>query len=801
MHGKSVHGVGGAGFAKGPRALRGYSRIMMRANAVALVLRQLSWLLLNMVPGARGFATAPVAPLKGSALARQHLCRLGSDPFILCTGRRHQGVRARRSRKVVVALEADSEEAASYSTTTAQDRVNNIDKARTYFIDNVRNATGPTLFRTWKAYAAQMPCREATGGLLELHACNYYVTEAGKNSLVSDMFRRSSSGRPGIMYAVQGSNRGKSACVFQAVLHAQRTRTVCIKYVHVAFHNNGGLMCKAKDCGLAVDSQGAVDKQRAMRQGHALAVAILKAGLYPSAVEGRERVFDLEDHPPSYEDCLKNASQLLRDAAGTGAVVWHLDEWLRVFETTLDVRGAAGVQHVRTGALDVLATAAKGLGNCEDAARTPRCTFAVTFIKPPDDTARSNIDRAFYGVPCVSERQYAAKKMPWLLDPGQCDLAGGEINDAATSKLCNKGLILLRDFLTDNDLGGLTALHTGEGELGPFETLINDALDTPGVEIPAGCAQYVPSGILAAVKQLADSCKELNQPTDLKYAAELLLAVDVEQASTNEEISKMLADTGTVGLQTLPGGRVSYEVRRLLEGQPIVIAGDEQSFVIRDIYSEGRDLYANQFVGDREIMSGTPLERAFLWVLSCESALTGRVFGEKFMCKEIKANRIFKGQKVGDGYDLSHLSPGVMYYCLEDTAKQWLDCPGSFFEVSETIGDDWPSHPRADVFYLTGSGGKGPGGSTGLTLVDITGASGTETKRKNLADWIKAERNVINAMYGQKTKPFGVRGVVLAPFDYKAETAVTRGGVDVVSGAKAYALLGGLQQAVGLSED
>ena len=88
-----------------------------------------------------------------------------------------------------------------------------------------------------------------------------------------------------------------------------------------------------------------------------------------------------------------------------------------------------------------------------------------------------------------------------------------------------------------------------------------------------------------------------------------------------------------------------------------------------------------------------------------------------------------------------------------------------------------------------------------MTLVDITGASGTETKQKNLADWIKAERNVINAMYGQKTKPFGVRGVVLAPFDYKAETAVTRGGVDVVSGAKAYALLGGLQQAVGLSED
>ena len=46
-----------------------------------------------------------------------------------------------------------------------------------------------------------------------------------------------------------------------------------------------------------------------------------------------------------------------------------------------------------------------------------------------------------------------------------------------------------------------------------------------------------------------------------------------------------------------------------------------------------------------------------------------------------------------------------------------------------------------------------------------------------------------------------MRGVVLAPFVNKAETAATGGGVDVVSGAKAFALLGGLQQAVGLSED
>ena len=173
-------------------------------------------------------------------------------------------------------------------------------------------------------------------------------------------------------------------------------------------------------------------------------------------------------------------------------------------------------------------------------------------------------------------------------------------------------------------------------------------------------------------------------------------------------------------------------------------------------------------------------------------------------CEEIEANRIFKGQRAAEGYDLSHLRPGVMYYCLEDTAKQESHCVGSSFEVMQRNAGNWPSHPRADVFYLTGSGGNGPGGSTGLTLVDITGASGAaETKRNNLAGWIEAEEDAINERYRCELKPFVVRGVVLAPFEakYNAKTAQKRRSVDVVFGPDAFALLGGLQQAVGLSED
>ena len=75
----------------------------------------------------------------------------------------------------------------------------------------------------------------------------------------------------------------------------------------------------------------------------------------------------------------------------------------------------------------------------------------TTFIKPPDDTWRSSyIGKYMVGIPCVDEQRYAEVKMPRLLDPSQCELAGAAINTAATEKLRQKSLILLRDCLMYN---------------------------------------------------------------------------------------------------------------------------------------------------------------------------------------------------------------------------------------------------------------------------------------------------------------------------------------------------------------
>ena len=404
---------------------------------------------------------------------------------------------------------------------------------------------------------------------------NYYVTEADLDVLVSDMFHgMSSSGRPHIKHAVHGSGQGKTACVLQGILHAERTRDVRIRYVHLAFHNNNGRTFKASNVNLKRD-----DIQGANKQGHALAVELLRAALNPD--ENGEKVFELQDDPPSYDECLEDATQLLRDAAGTGAVLVHLDEFIRVLEGT-SAQPVVGAEHVRTGALAVLAVAAARLGGCEDAAGTPRCTIMTTFIKPPDDMS-IYIGKYMVGIPCVDEQQYAEVKMPQLLDPSQCELAGAAIDAAATEKLRQKGLILLRDCLMYNQYGGLAGLQIGSTGLVAFEERINARLAEPGAETPAGCGQSVPAGLAAAVSALAGSCMRLEKPTDLPYAAEMLMTVRADQDNMNPGISSMLTDTTTEGLRSLPGGRYSYSLRSLLQGQPPIVEANNRSQIIRSL--------------------------------------------------------------------------------------------------------------------------------------------------------------------------------------------------------------------------
>ena len=75
----------------------------------------------------------------------------------------------------------------------------------------------------------------------------------------------------------------------------------------------------------------------------------------------------------------------------------------------------------------------------------------------------------------------------------------------------------------------------------------------------------------------------LERPHDLPYAAEMLLTVRVDQDNMNPGISSMLTDITTEGLRSLPGGRYSYSLRSLLQGQPPIVEANNRSQIIRSL--------------------------------------------------------------------------------------------------------------------------------------------------------------------------------------------------------------------------
>ena len=202
---------------------------------------------------------------------------------------------------------------------------------------------------------------------------------------------------------------------------------------------------------------------------------------------------------------LTNASRRRRSCfvmVAAGAVLVHFDEFMRLFETTTPGTRTDGVEHVRTGALAVLAAAASWLGRCGDDAGTPRCTTMCTFIKPPlrqtppigrISTVHSSAFHAW------TNNSMRPSRCLGSFNPSECELDGAAIDDAATEKLRQKGMPFLRDYLVHNNHGGLTGLQTGSAELVAFETRIIECTATTGAKKPAGCGQFVPAGIAAAV--------------------------------------------------------------------------------------------------------------------------------------------------------------------------------------------------------------------------------------------------------------------------------------------------------------
>jgi hypothetical protein len=253
-------------------------------------------------------------------------------------------------------------------------------------------------------------------------------------------------------------------------------------------------------------------------------------------------------------------------------------------------------------------------------------------------------------------------------------------------------------------------------------------------------------------------------------AARLLLGV------SDGNDSQMKKDRQIQDISVLPNGKFSLSLMGLLAIIDPNIA----------LYSGGRELFMKSLVLPRnepDYFSSGPLEAAYVWTLSCQSALNGEIKFKKstnsnsdailfkIKCQGLVASRLFQGtnKKSYEG-SLKNLSKNFIYYSNEKQKGQ-------------------ASHPLADIFFISDD--------DELVLVDIAGGSSVfvAEKLRNLITWIAEEQGNIKDRFKYK-----LRGVVLAP-NLETDTHVhlydekSHGDcVSLVSGREGIDLLGGLGQ-------
>eukprot|EP01035_Chromulina_nebulosa_P023356 gene23356-30266_t len=222
---------------------------------------------------------------------------------------------------------------------------------------------------------------------------------------------------------------------------------------------------------------------------------------------------------------------------------------------------------------------------------------------------------------------------------------------------------------------------------------------------------------------------------------------------------RRLNDHSETFLTSFESGLISASLRSLLNSKEPEIR----------VYETGKYLFI-AMLKRSDIIDSTPLETAYMWVLSTKSAIAGdltflfRPF--TFKCKQIQARRLFPINNTSI-VDTSILRENVLYHAMERNG----------------LGTH---HPLADLFFITGN--------KELVLVDISAGNelNVQMKMMNMLKWIEGNGGLANS--------YNFCGVIVAPnINHHASESrrvmnTLDSVVEVVRGSDARNLLGGLNQ-------
>jgi hypothetical protein len=577
------------------------------------------------------------------------------------------------------------------------------------------------LLKSFDSYLKSMPVRryDTTGDYIRLCELEYLVRPNELKQMVQQIIKKPSIHiRAAVKYISAPTASGKTCSVLAAFLEATKMidgPPPPTHYLYIAFANNNRRNFQVSD----VPNLNLI---KAEQQGAAFMVECVKVLLEkPDKVE--DYILALNQNPPSVGDSKDTLNKYLLQTLGSDCNIWfHVDEHAKMCKR--DGESIESGARFSKGAMELLA-------NCKNATVIATYTERPLSINPESSSMTCRLPVA---IPSID-----INKIMEIVPELSFNSTGfkPEQKRLLASFKFRLGM-MLREKIRITDL-----INRNGDNLEVMSFLNNIA------------SAKLNSNPTDALKKCNNLCKynnyKLGTNDQVQDARKILLGF----IDTNE---RQISDI--VGL---PDGSISVSLMKLL-------TMDDPNF---GVFSTARHLFQNVFTlgSSEDLISSTPLERAYLWSLACASSfnrklkLGSNIF--KFVCNNIKPGRIFPGADKSV-YDLNKLEPHILYYAIARNGE--------------------PTHPLADLFFRTTD--------NEIVLIDIFGGgstNSTENKINNLKNWIGTEQS--------KNSKFVLRGVVIAPFlDSYNETKSNV--VSIVKGESARSLLGGLiQVSAWMSED
>lgn len=586
------------------------------------------------------------------------------------------------------------------------------DRLRLHF-NNVMWRDDIPLLSNFDKYQESLPVRrrEVTGKQMALHQLQHWTYKEDLETLAKQLRKTTGDYRAAVKYLAAGGGSGKTSCILPAFLESTEMKNGFTIYLYMSFANNNENHFRL------AGNWNEVTILNSNEHGASFILKCLKNLLNST----ENYTVKLDQDPGDLRSILNEMKEYLHNVGlDNNRILLHLDEHRKMCPRSKEEEGCIGANFSR-GAMQALSAS---------------FTVVATFTERPPlpSGSSSEVCRVPVAMPCLNIDTAMEKIDELKFSPPPRNFNNKE-----------KRLWAILRFRLGMCLRvlGLSNLHVDSGERTPeFQQLLEKF---SVVKEDKNTTEALEKCIQACNLSIVQEDHTNINPVENSNAVKLLLGVEETKL---ELIERQVPDT-----IVLDDNHVSSRLEKLL------LLSDPKY----DVYKTGRDRFMKILHSDNvtDYLSGTPLEVAYCWSLSCHAAFYGYVtLGKefRFMCKEIERNRLFPEQNSTE-YNMSLVKADILYYIHEKV-------------------DGKASHPLVDLYFCTKD--------KELVLINCTGGNdtGVEENKESLRKWIENEQPKVTNFY--------LRGVVLAPCVTGGRKE--HGPVCIIRGKMARKVLGGLAQ-------